>query len=86
MKRLVLRENIWITLFGLPFGYMVGTLLLRVILQQATTPDLEIAPTISAFAIIIGFSFILGFTILVNQFMGRKFNSIDMVASLKSVE
>ena len=86
MKRLVLRENIWITLFGLPFGYMVGILLLRVILQQATTPDLEIAPTISAFAITIGFTFILGFTILVNQFMGRKFNSIDMVASLKSVE
>ncbi|PWJ48067.1 ABC transporter permease [Faecalicatena contorta] len=86
MKRLVLRENIWITLFGLPFGYMVGTLLLRVILQQATTPDLEIVPMISSFGIVIGFTFILGFTMLVNYVMGRKFKSIDMVASLKSVE
>jgi putative ABC transport system permease protein len=86
MERLVLRENIWITIFGLPFGYMVGTLLLRVILQQAMTPDLEILPLISLSSIVIGFAFILGFTILVNQVMGRKFKSIDMVASLKSVE
>ncbi|MEA4898996.1 MAG: FtsX-like permease family protein [Christensenellaceae bacterium] len=86
MKRLVLRENIWITIFGIPFGYMVGTLLLRVILQQATTPDLEILPLISIFSIFIGFVSILGFTILVNHVMGRKFKNIDMVASLKSVE
>lgn len=86
MKRLVLRENIWITIFGLPFGYIIGTLLLRVILQQATTPDLEIAPIISALSIIIGFAFILAFTMLVNHVMGQKFKGIDMVASLKSVE
>ncbi|HBR02903.1 MAG TPA: ABC transporter permease [Ruminiclostridium sp.] len=86
MKRLVLRENIWITIFGLPFGYIVGTLLLRVILQQATTPDLEIMPSIGAFNIVIGFAFVIGFTMLVNHLMERKFRSIDMVASLKSVE
>lgn len=86
MKRLVLRENIWITIFGLPFGYIVGSLLLRIILEQATTPDLEIAPMISVFGIVIGLVFILGFTMLVNHVMGRKFGSIDMVASLKSVE
>ena len=86
MKRLVLRENIWITIFGLPFGYIIGTLLLRVILQQATTPDLEIMPSITIFSIVIGFAFILVFTMPVNYVMGRKFKSIDMVASLKSVE
>lgn len=86
MKRLVLRENIWITIFGLPFGYIIGSLLLRVILEQATTPDLEILPLIKAFSIVIGFAFMLAFTMLVNYIMGRKFKSIDMVASLKSVE
>lgn len=86
MKRLVLRENIWITVFGLPFGYIVGSLLLRVILQQATTPDLEISPLISVFSIIVGFAFILAFTMLVNHVLGWKFKDIDMVASLKSVE
>jgi putative ABC transport system permease protein len=86
MKHLVLRENIWITLFGLPLGYVVGTLLLRVILQQATTPDLEIEPSIARLSITIGFAFVLGFTMFVNHMMGRKFKDIDMVASLKSVE
>lgn len=86
MKRLVLRENIWITIFGLPFGYIIGTLLLRVILQQAITPDLEIMPLITISSAAIGFAFVLGFTMLVNHVMGRKFKSIDMVASLKSVE
>jgi putative ABC transport system permease protein len=86
MKRLVLGENIWITLFGLPFGYVLGTLLLRVILQQAMTPDLEIMPSITMVSIVIGFAFVLGFTMLVNHAMGRKLKEIDMVASLKSVE
>ena len=86
MKRLVLRENIWITIFGLPFGYLIGTLLLRAILDQATTPDLEILPLITAFSIVVGFAFMLAFTMLVNYIMGRKFKGIDMVASLKSIE
>lgn len=86
MKRLVLRENIWITIFGLPFGYILGSLLLRVILKQATTPDLEILPLIAAFSIALGFVLILLFTMFVNYLMGRKFKGIDMVSSLKSVE
>ena len=86
MKRLVLRENIWITIFGLPFGYLIGTLLLRAILAQATTPDLEILPLITAFSIVVGFAFMLAFTMLVNYIMGRKFKGINMVASLKSIE
>ncbi len=86
MKRLVLRENIWITLFGLPFGYLTGSLLLRAILEQATTPDLEILPFTAPLGIAAGFLFMLVFTIFVNYIMGRKFKYIDMVASLKSVE
>ena len=64
----------------------IGTLLLRAILDQATTPDLEILPLITSFSIVIGFSFMLAFTMLVNYIMGRKFEGIDMVASLKSIE
>ncbi|GEM_PF-1711942 len=86
MKRLVLRENIWITVFGLPFGFLIGSFLLRAILEQATTPDLEILPLIAPFSIAAGFVFMLAFTMFVNYIMGRKFKNIDMVASLKSVE
>ncbi len=86
MKRLVLRETIWITVFGLPFGYILGSLLLGVIVDQATTPDLEILPMIDLSSIAVGFAFMLGFTMLVNFMMGRQFKKVDMVASLKSVE
>ncbi|MEY8355474.1 FtsX-like permease family protein [Lachnospiraceae bacterium 54-53] len=86
MKRLVLRENIWITVFGLPFGYILGSLLLRAILEQATTPDLEIAPVIAPLSIAAGFAFMLAFTMIVNYMIGRKFKDIDMVESLKRVE
>ncbi|HWQ74074.1 MAG TPA: ABC transporter permease [Syntrophomonas sp.] len=86
MKRLVLRENIWITLFGLPFGFIIGSFLLSAILDQATTPDLEILPLITVFSIIVGCTLMIAFTMLVNYIMGRKFKGIDMVASLKSVE
>ncbi|MDR0706247.1 MAG: FtsX-like permease family protein [Treponema sp.] len=86
MKRLVLRENIWITIFGLPIGAVCGFALLTLILNQATTPDLEIRPFISVSSFLISGVLLFGFTLLVNYLMGRKFRHIDMVASLKSVE
>lgn len=86
MKRLVLRENIWITIFGLPIGIITGFTLLSMILAQATTSDMEIQPVISAFGIVVGCALIFIFTLFVNYIMGRRFRSIDMVASLKSVE
>jgi putative ABC transport system permease protein len=86
MKRLVLHENIWITTFGLPFGVITGFGLLSVIMGQATTPDREIRPVISVVSVVAGCALMLAFTLFVNYLMGRKFRSIDMVGSLKSVE
>jgi putative ABC transport system permease protein len=86
MKRLVLRENVWITIFGLPIGAVCGFALLTLILNQATTPDLEIRPFISVSSFLISGILLFGFTLLVNYLMGRKFRHIDMVVSLKSVE
>ncbi len=86
MKRLVLRENIWITIFGLPFGVILGFGLIYMMQAQTTNPDMEITPFISASSIVLGCVLILAFTVFVNHIMGRKFKSIDMVSSLKSVE
>jgi putative ABC transport system permease protein len=86
MKRLVLRENIWITLFGLPVGALLGFSLLTLILDQAVTPDMEIRPFITVPSFLISGVLLFGFTLLVNYLMGRKFRHIDMVSSLKSVE
>ncbi|MDR1061694.1 MAG: ABC transporter permease, partial [Clostridiales bacterium] len=86
MKRLILRENIWITIGGLPLGVMASSLLLRMVLSLATTPDMEIEPVLSAFSVFIGCVLILAFTGFVNFLISRQFKGIDMVASLKSVE
>lgn len=86
MKRLVLHENIWITLFGLPFGVVGGFGLISLMQAQTTNPDMEVLPFISGGSIIIGCSLILAFTLFVNHVIGRGFKSIDMVSSLKSVE
>ncbi len=86
MKRLVLRENIWITIFGLPLGAVLGFGLIVMMQAQTANPDMEISPFISAPSIVAGGVLIFAFTMVVNYIMGRKFKSIDMAASLKSVE
>jgi putative ABC transport system permease protein len=86
MKRLVLRENIWVTVFALPFGLAGASLLLSSVLSLATTPDMEIQPFISPISVVSGFALILAFTLFVNFLMGRRLSGIDMVSSLKSVE
>jgi putative ABC transport system permease protein len=86
MKRLVLRENIWIAIFGLPFGVIAGFGLVYMMQAQTTNPDMEITPFISASSIVLGCILILAFTLFVNYIMGRRFKSIDMISSLKSVE
>lgn len=86
MKRLVLRENVWITIFGLPFGIIAGFGLIYMMQAQTTNPDMEISPFISISSIVIGCALIVGFTVFVNYIMGRRFKNIDMVSSLKSVE
>lgn len=86
MKRLVLRENIWIAIFGLPFGVIAGFGLVYMMQAQTTNPDMEITPFISVPSIVLGCALILAFTLFVNYIMGRKFKKIDMISSLKSVE
>ncbi|MDR1539878.1 MAG: ABC transporter permease [Clostridiales bacterium] len=86
MKRLVLRENIWIAVFGLPFGAVAGYGLLWSMMIQSTNPDMEIAATISIGSIVLACVLIFAFTLFVNYLLGRKFKGIDMAASLKSVE
>jgi putative ABC transport system permease protein len=86
MRRLVLRENVWITVMGLPAGIASSFFLLRMVLSLATTPDMEIAPSLSVLGVVIGCALVVAFTLFVNFLMTRKFRGIDMVASLKSVE
>ncbi|MDR1531326.1 MAG: ABC transporter permease [Clostridiales bacterium] len=86
MKRLVLRESVWITLFGLPPGLALGFALLRLLLRLSATPDSQARPFVSPLSCVLVCALTLGFTLFVNFLIGRKFKAIDMVSALKSVE
>lgn len=86
MKKLVLAENIWITIIALPFGLLAGYGLLSLILNGFNNPDMEIAPYISPVSLLLATGLMLLFTFLVNLLLARKFKNVDMISSLKSVE
>ncbi|MDR2197587.1 MAG: ABC transporter permease [Coriobacteriales bacterium] len=86
MKRLVLRETIWIALLGLPCGTLAGFGLVCLMQAQTTNPDMEISPLLAPSSIVLSCALILAFALFVNYLMGRTFKGIDMTASLKSVE
>ena len=86
MKRLVLRENIWIAVIGMPIGIISGFTLLIAMLEQTTNPDMEMTASISVLSIVLTFALIIAFTYFINYLLGRNFKKINMVDSLKSVE
>jgi putative ABC transport system permease protein len=86
MKRLVLRENVWITIFGLPFGAALGYGLIVLMQSQTANPDMEVTPSLSIASVAVGFAMMLAFTLFVNFLSGRKIRKVNMVESLKSIE
>jgi putative ABC transport system permease protein len=86
MKKLVLRENILITCFGLPFGFAAGVLLHRWVMQSALPSAIQFVQHIEPLSVILIALITIGFSWIVNWVLGSKFKSIDMVEALKSAE
>lgn len=86
MKKLVLRENILITCFGLPFGFAVGVPLHRLVMQSALPSAIQFVQHIEPLSVVLITLITIGFSWIVNWALGSKFKSIDMVEALKSAE
>jgi putative ABC transport system permease protein len=84
MKRLVLRENIWISVLGLPFGAALGYGLIVLMQSQTSNPDMEVTPSISLSSVLLGFAMMIAFALFANFLSGRKMKKVNMVASLKA--
>ena len=82
----VFRENIVLTFFGMLAGLGLGILLHRFVMTQIIVDmvyfNIQILPT----SFLYSFALTLIFTVLVNLFMRRKLERINMAESLKSVE
>jgi putative ABC transport system permease protein len=82
----VFRENLLLTFFGLLAGLVLGILLHSFVIDQIVVDFVyfrkEIKPVSFVFSVVLTFSF----TFLVNRFMARRLDKINMAESLKSVE
>lgn len=85
IRNLMLKQNVWMTLIGIALGIPAGYFLIGFLLS--TMPDnidMRTVVQYRSWIITIAGTFLL--SIIVNLFLSRKINDIDMVSSLKSVE
>ena len=82
----VFRENIILTLLGSLVGVVLGHYLHAFVMSQIQIDAVAFDTHVSAVSYIISVCLTLLFNQLVNLFMSRKLENIDMAESLKSVE
>ncbi len=86
IKKLVLRENIIITIVGMLLGMVCGPVLHKTVLVSALPNTMQYVPYITRNSWIFTAMLTLAFAMLVNWMLGAKFKEVNMVESLKSVE
>lgn len=80
------RETILLTIFGSLIGLGIGVGLHHLIMNLAEMDDIMFGRTINSISYVISFVMTIGFNAIINLFMHRKLNKIQMVESLKAVE
>ncbi len=86
IKKLVLRENLYITFIGLPLGLFAGPYLLYVVLTYGLPNTIQFVPYLNLTSWFYTAALTVVFALLVNWMLGSKFHQISMVEALKSVE
>ena len=86
IKKLVLRENIVITMMGLPLGLMLGPFFLQALLTYGLPSTIVFVPHLSLASWLYTTCITIAFALTVNWMLGSKFRRVDMVEALKSVE
>jgi putative ABC transport system permease protein len=82
----VFRENMILTLLGIVFGYVFGTILHRFTIVTVEVDLMMFGRTIRPESYLICALLTVVFSLLVNLFMSGSLKRIDMIESLKSVE
>ena len=80
------RETILLTILGSLIGLGIGIGLHHLIMNLAEMDDIMFGRTINSISYVISFVMTIGFNAIINLFMHRKLNKIQMVESLKAVE
>ena len=80
------RETVLLTILGSLIGLVIGVGLHHLIMNLAEMDDIMFGRTINSMSYVISFVMTIGFNAIINLFMHRKLNKIQMVESLKAVE
>ena len=80
------RETILLTILGSLIGLGIGIGLHHLIMNLAEMDDIMFGRTINSISYVISFVLTIGFNAIINLYMHKKLNNIQMVESLKAVE
>ncbi len=83
--RLLIKQNIWITIAGIIIGIPCGYLLLKNVMTELAT-EYELSIYISAATYIFTFVLTFGVSLLVSLLISGKNKKIDMVEAMKGIE
>ncbi len=86
IRSLVLKENIFFTIFGWIIGIPAGIFLVNFCIQAVAPENLEFNAYIKDSSFIISSAITICCSILVNFTLSNKIKKLDMVESLKSIE
>lgn len=82
----VYRENVFLTIVGSVFGLLLGFTLHLFVISTMEIDTMMFGRDIHGLSYLYSVILTMAFSVLVNLFMSRKLQEIDMAASLKSVE
>lgn len=83
--RLLIGQNLWLSLLGAAVGLPVGILTLDYLLKELAG-EYEMQMSVSALSILVSILLTVGMSLLVSFFVARKNRKIDMVEALKGAE
>ena len=83
--KLLISQNIWLTVIGVLIGIPAGLGVLKV-LVAALVSEYELSLSLSPFTFIVSISLTFGVSLLVGLMVSRKNKKIDMVEALKGAE
>ncbi len=83
--RILISQNIWLTLLGIIIGFPAGILALQMLLD-ALVSEYELCMTFSTLTYSVSILLTFGVSLIVGMFVARKNKKIDMVEALKNVD
>ena len=85
LAKILIQQNLWLTIIGIVIGIPVGYALLNV-LMKALASEYEVIISIGIVSYIIVISLVLLTNLVVNIFLAKKNKNINMVEALKAGE